>query len=57
MTTPPGAAGEEDSVRRAVCPGSFDPVTFGHLDVFVRDTGRQIRTRYWTGAAGWYVGN
>ena len=20
----------------AVCPGSFDPVTFGHLDVFVR---------------------
>jgi pantetheine-phosphate adenylyltransferase len=23
-------------VRRAVCPGSFDPVTNGHLDVFVR---------------------
>ena len=20
----------------AVCPGSFDPVTFGHLDVFAR---------------------
>jgi pantetheine-phosphate adenylyltransferase len=23
-------------VRRAVCPGSFDPVTNGHLDVFAR---------------------
>lgn len=23
-------------MRRAVCPGSFDPVTNGHLDVFVR---------------------
>jgi pantetheine-phosphate adenylyltransferase len=23
-------------VRKAVCPGSFDPVTNGHLDVFVR---------------------
>ena len=23
-------------VRRAVCPGSFDPVTQGHLDIFVR---------------------
>jgi len=23
-------------VRRAVCPGSFDPVTNGHLDVFTR---------------------
>jgi len=23
-------------VRRAVCPGSFDPVTLGHLDVFER---------------------
>jgi pantetheine-phosphate adenylyltransferase len=23
-------------VRRAVCPGSFDPVTNGHLDIFVR---------------------
>ena len=21
---------------RAVCPGSFDPVTNGHLDVFIR---------------------
>jgi pantetheine-phosphate adenylyltransferase len=24
------------SGRRAVCPGSFDPVTNGHLDIFVR---------------------
>ncbi len=24
------------SMRRAVCPGSFDPVTLGHLDVFAR---------------------
>ena len=23
-------------MRRAVCPGSFDPVTNGHIDVFVR---------------------
>ena len=23
-------------MRRAVCPGSFDPVTNGHLDVFTR---------------------
>ena len=36
MTPLPQASVEEDSVRRAVCPGSFDPVTFGHLDVFVR---------------------
>ena len=26
----------KDKVRKAVCPGSFDPVTFGHLDVFAR---------------------
>lgn len=24
------------TIRRAVCPGSFDPVTNGHLDVFTR---------------------
>jgi len=24
------------SMRKAVCPGSFDPVTLGHLDVFAR---------------------
>ena len=23
-------------MRRAVCPGSFDPVTNGHLDIFTR---------------------
>jgi pantetheine-phosphate adenylyltransferase len=23
-------------MRKAVCPGSFDPVTSGHLDVFIR---------------------
>ena len=22
--------------RIAVCPGSFDPVTFGHIDIFTR---------------------
>jgi pantetheine-phosphate adenylyltransferase len=27
---------EESSVRRAVCPGSFDPVTRGHLDIIER---------------------
>jgi len=26
-------------VRRAVCPGSFDPVTNGHLDIFGRAAG------------------
>ena len=23
-------------MRRAVCPGSFDPITFGHLDIIER---------------------
>jgi pantetheine-phosphate adenylyltransferase len=23
-------------VKRAVCPGSFDPITFGHLDIIAR---------------------
>ncbi|MGW1973899.1 adenylyltransferase/cytidyltransferase family protein, partial [Streptomyces tubercidicus] len=23
-------------MRRAVCPGSFDPVTNGHLDIIAR---------------------
>ena len=26
----------DDPVRRAVCPGSFDPVTNGHLDIISR---------------------
>lgn len=24
------------AMRRAVCPGSFDPVTKGHIDIFER---------------------
>ncbi|PJE99301.1 pantetheine-phosphate adenylyltransferase [Streptomyces carminius] len=27
---------EETAVRRAVCPGSFDPITNGHLDIIAR---------------------
>ena len=27
---------EEKPVRRAVCPGSFDPITNGHLDIIAR---------------------
>ncbi len=30
------ATKEEPAVRRVVCPGSFDPVTNGHLDVISR---------------------
>jgi pantetheine-phosphate adenylyltransferase len=29
-------SGEESVLRRAVCPGSFDPVTHGHLDIIAR---------------------
>lgn len=32
MTQPPSAG----SLRRCICPGSFDPVTNGHLDVIGR---------------------
>jgi pantetheine-phosphate adenylyltransferase len=28
--------GQETKVRRALCPGSFDPVTNGHLDIIGR---------------------
>jgi pantetheine-phosphate adenylyltransferase len=28
--------GAENTIRRAVCPGSFDPVTNGHLDIIGR---------------------
>ena len=28
--------GEERVVRRVVCPGSFDPVTNGHIDIIAR---------------------
>jgi pantetheine-phosphate adenylyltransferase len=31
--------GLEGHVRRCVCPGSFDPVTNGHLDVIERAAG------------------
>src|SRR5581483_6611201 len=34
--TTPHAAGDERRVRRAICPGSFDPVTNGHLDIIGR---------------------
>ncbi len=29
---------EEKRLRRAVCPGSFDPITNGHLDIIERAT-------------------
>ncbi|WP_424892888.1 pantetheine-phosphate adenylyltransferase [Streptomyces sp. XH2] len=31
-----GPESEETPLRRAVCPGSFDPVTNGHLDIIAR---------------------
>jgi pantetheine-phosphate adenylyltransferase len=35
---PPGEGtfSSEGIVRRALCPGSFDPVTNGHLDIIGR---------------------
>ena len=27
-------------MKRAVCPGSFDPITFGHLDIIARASGQ-----------------
>ena len=35
-TGPTGTQSEETLLRRAVCPGSFDPVTNGHLDIIGR---------------------
>jgi pantetheine-phosphate adenylyltransferase len=32
----PDATDSERRIRRAVCPGSFDPVTNGHLDIIGR---------------------
>ncbi|QPP06361.1 pantetheine-phosphate adenylyltransferase [Streptomyces bathyalis] len=34
--TPLRPESEEPPVRRAVCPGSFDPITNGHLDIIGR---------------------
>ncbi len=31
-----GPESEGSAVRRAVCPGSFDPITNGHLDIIAR---------------------
>jgi pantetheine-phosphate adenylyltransferase len=31
-----GPESEESLLRRAVCPGSFDPITNGHLDIIAR---------------------
>lgn len=36
MTGPNGPKSEGSQVRRAVCPGSFDPITNGHLDIIGR---------------------
>ena len=35
-TTPRAEAREHPAARRALCPGSFDPVTNGHLDIVNR---------------------
>ena len=31
-----GSESEGLQLRRAVCPGSFDPITNGHLDIIAR---------------------
>jgi pantetheine-phosphate adenylyltransferase len=31
-----GTESEEPQLRRAVCPGSYDPITNGHLDIIAR---------------------
>jgi pantetheine-phosphate adenylyltransferase len=36
MNHPQNPQSEESPLRRAVCPGSFDPVTNGHLDIIAR---------------------
>lgn len=36
MTTQPNSTSDTKIVRRIACPGSFDPLTNGHLDVFTR---------------------
>lgn len=36
MNQPQSPQSEESPLRRAVCPGSFDPVTNGHLDIIAR---------------------
>ena len=36
QSSPGGPARRESRVRRAVCPGAFDPVTNGHLDIVGR---------------------
>ncbi len=33
-------------MKRAIYPGSFDPVTFGHIDMIERSA--QIRPGWWT---------
>jgi pantetheine-phosphate adenylyltransferase len=36
MTDPVATGADTPAVRRCVCPGSFDPVTNGHVDVVLR---------------------